>query len=443
MAVSKKKTLLAAAILASLTPGASIAAIFEGATLGLRLVTELSEDVDDVNDESARAKQEKVNSVEVEPVKKEIAQQAPAKVEEATVLAPTKDTPVKNEAADLVNVDNIELGDAERVAKATVNRESHLITRPTEARDIPGKRQGPPIFQALPKSIPEIFPRSVKIELTNAQELIPELSYSFKIQNFLTGISYDSLKYATSGNIDDVSDSAVGRNRMNRHLKMMPLSWAFKASDAYFAIGPFYGRREIERTEYGVLTIDSGTETPELVNFNNEVILNGQQLGLQGAFHFGNKYFSIRGSADFPFYSTLVVNESSLFRTTSNFPKKNTQNTRFGFSFSGKLDALIKTPYFVDVFMNASFDRLPMNFSQLSATYDQSDMLIKFASTKYDAVTTTMSFGAGLLIDIPNSLDLLPSVEAKLVQQNIHDNVMNSTLEASSLLVSIGFSGRF
>lgn len=297
------------------------------------------------------------------------------------------------------------------------------------------------LFQAFPKDTPEILPSNIKIELTDAQELIPEMAYAFRFGNFFSAISYDSLKTTTVASISNFNQTLAGRNRLQRQLKLFPLSWAFRYNKFHFIVGPFYGRTEFERTEFGVI---SGNESSgETISFNNEVLLTGQQVGLQGGFFYHSRRFSVRGFVDYPPISRLGVTEKSLFRLQNDKTHRISSSGEMGFSFNAKLDLLIHTSYFMDLNLSAAYDKKSVNYQQTLSTYDQSGADIIFDSEPYSSDIMTTSFGAGLLINMPQSPGLSPFVEAKLIDQNITDSNSDGNILVRNYLISIGFSNRF
>lgn len=314
-----------------------------------------------------------------------------------------------------------------------------LLNRNTVPSKIKRKRDGKG-FQAFPNNTPQLMDRSIKIELSDSQELIPELSYAFKFDNFYTGISYQSLKYSTEGKINSFSESLAGRNRAQRNLKLYPLNWAFKYNDVHYALGAFYSRLEMERTEFGVIRFDDNSDT---INFNNEVLLTGQQIGIQGAFLFSNKWVSVRGLVDLPAASRLSITETSLFRVLEDSANRASPSGDMGFAFSTRLDMLVKTPIFIDLNLSASYDRTPLSYEQTATDYNQTNTAIAFNSEPYSSTITTAAVGAGLLLNISNPLDLSPIFEVKLVQQNISDNKASESLVVNNFIISVGFGSSF
>lgn len=323
--------------------------------------------------------------------------------------------------------------------KGALKKTSLLVNTPPPSR-IKRKQTGG-VFQAFPKDTPDIMARSIKFELTDAQELIPELAYSFKYANFLTGISYNSVKYSTAGSIQGVSDALVGRNRTQRQLKLYPLSWAFKLYNVHYAVGTFYSRLEMERTEFGVMSV--GDESQNTINFNNEVLLNAEQIGVQSAFLYSNRLISIRGSVDLSPLSRLTVNENSLFRIGDQIPNKTSPEGDVGFSFNTKVDFLLKTPYYVDLNLSASYNRIPVSYQQTTTEYQQDINAIIFNAEPFASTTSTLGLGLGLMLSMPNSIDFSPIIEAKMIEQSISYGKSDPTLIVRDYITSIGFSRRF
>ncbi|MDH5216196.1 MAG: hypothetical protein OEX19_00740 [Gammaproteobacteria bacterium] len=323
--------------------------------------------------------------------------------------------------------------------KGALKKTSLLVNTPPPSR-IQRKKTGS-VFQAFPKDTPDLMARSIKFELTDAQELIPELAYSFKFENFLTGISYNSVKYSTAGSIQGVPDALVGRNRTQRQLKLYPLSWAFKLYNIHYAVGTFYSRLEMERTEFGVMSV--GSDTQNTINFNNEVLLNAEQLGIQSAFLYSNKLISVRGSIDLSPLSRLTVNESSLFRIGDQTQNKTTPEGDAGFSFNTKVDFLLKTPYYIDFNLSASYDRMPVSYQQTTTEYQQNINTIIFSAEPFNSTTSTLGLGIGLMLSMPSAIEFSPMIEAKMIEQSISYGKDDPALVVRNYIASIGFSRRF
>lgn len=325
------------------------------------------------------------------------------------------------------------------VEEGAIKKTSLLVNTPPPSR-IHRKKTGS-VFQPFPKDTPDLMARSIKFELTDAQELIPELSYTFKFENFLTGISYNSVKYSTTGSIQGIPDALVGRNRAQRQLKLYPFSWAFKLYNIHYAVGTFYSRLEMERTEFGVMSV--GNDTQNTINFNNEVLLNAEQLGIQSAFLYSNRLISVRGSIDLSPLSRLTVNESSLFRIGDQTQNKTSPEGDAGFSFNTKVDFLLKTPYYVDFNLSASYDRTPVSYQQTTTEYQQNSNTIIFNAEPFNSTTSTLGLGIGLMLSIPSAIEFSPIIEAKMIEQSITYGRDDPALVVRNYIASIGFSRRF
>lgn len=408
MKTSQQLLLSAAISLALCSPGA--AAVLQGSALGFKLVApEEDSEANDANEE--------------EPITESKVIHSPQAFQEKMIergAQPPPPSPVS---------------EIEELLEQEKSIQTVAIRPPVSHKG------SEPFFRPFPNDTPDIMPSNIKIELSDAQELIPEMSYSFHKDNFFSSISYQSLKTSTVANIVNYNDSLAGRNRVQRKLKLYPYSWGFKLNHSHMLLGAFYARSEMERSSFGLLS--SGTLTQDTISFNNEVLLTGQHFGAHAAFYYRYDFISLRGFFDVPLLSQLKVSEKSLFRLNTDKTRRVSSSGDFGLAFDARLEALVRTPYSFDFNINAGYDATALSYRQTISTNYQNGEDIVFESSPYSTDISTLFLGAGLLLDLPGSTFLTPFIEGKIIRQSIKDSDNNGNLVINSYLLTVGFSNAF
>jgi len=277
----------------------------------------------------------------------------------------------------------------------------------------------------------------IKLALTDNQEIMPEFTYSFSWGNLFSALSYESEALATIGTVDGFDNSQSGKNRELNTLKVYPINYSYRRRGLGVALGVFYVRRSIDRTEFGLLS--SG----EQVNFNNELLMDYQQLGFQTSFLFQQNRFSVRSMFGVLPYNRLTVSENSLFRSAADDGNDISAKERLGNAYTAQIDILYRTSWYVDFLTMLSYDYWPSVYTKSVSLIDTEKAKVSFASAEHDVDMGSAALAFAVLLPEISSFQLAPFVEMEFRQFSEADNITNKTLFVRTYAVSIGFSSKF
>ncbi len=281
----------------------------------------------------------------------------------------------------------------------------------------------------------------IKLALTDNQEIMPEFTYSFSWGNFFSALSYESEALATIGTVDGFDNSQSGKNRELNTLKVYPINYSYRSRGLGIALGVFYVRRSIDRTEFGLLS--SGESSGEQVNFNNELLMDYQQLGFQTSFLFQRNRFSVRSMFGVLPYNRLTVSENSLFRSVTDDANDISAKEKLGNAYTAQIDMLYRTSWYVDLLTMLSYDYWPSRYTKSVSLYDKKNSRASFASAEHDVDMGSAALAFAVLMPEISAFQLAPFVEMEFRQFSEADNITNKTLFVRTYAVSIGFSSKF
>ncbi len=284
--------------------------------------------------------------------------------------------------------------------------------------------------------------KTIKLALTEDQNLMPEFTYGFAWGNLFSALSYESETLVTTGLVNGDSDSPVSKNREFNTLKVYPLNYAFRSRELGFSMGVLYVHRSSDRTEYGLFSSKTGS-SEQLVNFNNEVLMNYQQLGFQTSFLYQSKRYSVRSMFGVLPYNRLTVSENALFRSLADDGNDITAKEKLGYAYTAQLDVLYRTSWYVDLRGMVSYDYWPSSYLKPVPLQISANSKVVFESEEYDVNIGSAAIAFAILMPEISTFQLAPFVEFELRQYSEADNINQEDLVFRTYAFSMGFSSKF
>ena len=284
--------------------------------------------------------------------------------------------------------------------------------------------------------------KTIKLALTEDQNLMPEFTYGFAWGNLFSALSYESETLVTTGLVNDNPASPISKNREFNTLKVYPLNYAFRSRELGFSMGVLYVHRSSDRTEYGLFSSNTGS-SEQLVNFNNEVLMNYQQLGFQASFLYQRKRYSVRSMFGVLPYNRLTVSENSLYRSVADDGNDITAKEKLGYAYTMQLDVLYRTSWYFDLRGMVSYDYWPSNYVKSVPLQNPANPKVSFESGEYDVNIGSAAIAFAILMPEISTLQLAPFVEFELRQYSEADNIAQEDLVLRNYAFSMGFSSKF
>ena len=269
--------------------------------------------------------------------------------------------------------------------------------------------------------------------------------YYGKSQQFYSAIGFRSTNSKKVDSLDGFSDSKNAIISSSKDLNINYISYKTSLFGADISVGAESTISYIENDEFGYIHDDAnsfGNGTEYYIAFDNEVELDIKRHALRADIVLPiGKYFTSRISTSIAPYTTIGVDQSTIFKPLVDETGTSSSATDQDIAYSFKYEAQLKTDGFADIGFSASYDNQPLKYDIASLAKIGNKYIFK--NTTIDTTEVSMSYMLKILFNKELLGGLKPSIGYGVENLDSKDNISGQTTSTDKTIFSVGFERRF
>lgn len=264
-------------------------------------------------------------------------------------------------------------------------------------------------------------------------------------KQFYSAIGYSSTNSQEVEVLDKFNDSKNAFISSSKDLTLNYITYKSSLFEYAVSVGIESSFSDVENNEFGYIHDSNnffGNGTDYYISFDNNVELDIQRHAITADIVVPmGEYFSSRLFTSISPYTTIGVNQSTIFKPLVNETGTSSSSTVQDLAYTFRYDGLIKTGTFFDIALVAYYDNQPLKYD--IAQIAESGENYIFETNTIDLNEITTRFIGKILLDIEVLGELNPSIGYGIEKIDRKNNITNETISTDKTFFTVGFEKMF